>query len=209
MGAEPVAPLRGGTGMQGERGFKVVDLIVVLAVFGMTVVLGVPQLLSVTADLRVRLAAQEVVGALRQARSSAIRLNREVALRFATGAAGEVTFTLYRDGDGDGVTNADIHTGVDPQVGAPGRLEPFGAGVRIGLPARPVRDPGDPSHFLDASDPIRFNVSDLASFGPLGTATPGSVYLTDGGSHLAVVRVLGSTGRVRVLTYDFASQTWR
>jgi type II secretory pathway pseudopilin PulG len=195
--------------MPRERGFQVAELVVVLALFGMSVVLGVPQLIRITAELRVRLAAQEVVAALRQARSSAIRLNREVALRFATGERGDVTFTLYRDGNGDGVTNADIRAGIDPQVGAPGRLEHLGADVRIGLPARPVRDPGSPSHFLDASDPIRFNVSDLASFGSLGTATPGSVYLTDGGSHLVVVRVLGSTGRVRVLTYDFASQTWR
>ena len=195
--------------MRGERGFQVADLVVFLAIFGMTVVLGVPQLIRITADLRVRLAAQEVVAALRQARSSAIRLDREVALRFATGLRGEVTFTLYRDGDGDGVLNADIRTGKDPQIAPPGRLEHLGADVRIGLPVRPVRDPGDPSHFLDASDPIRFNASDLASFGPLGTATPGSVYLTDGGSHLAVVRVLGSTGRVRVLTYDFASQKWQ
>lgn len=82
--------------------------------------------------------------------------------------------------------------------------------MRIGLPARPVRDPGDPSRFLDRiDDPIRFNSSDLASFGPLGTATPGSVYLTDGGSHLAVVRVLGTTGRVRLLQYDFVSEIWR
>jgi type II secretory pathway pseudopilin PulG len=195
--------------MHGERGFQLMDLIVALAVFGMAVVLGVPQLVRITGDLRVRLAAAEVVAALRQARSSAIRLNREVALHFVTGPRGDVTFTLYRDGDGDGVTNADIRAGKDPQIAPPGRLEHLGADVRIGLPSRPVRDPGDPSHFLDASDPIRFNVSDLASFGPLGTATPGSVYLTDGGSHLAVVRVLGSTGRVRVLAYEFASQTWR
>jgi type II secretory pathway pseudopilin PulG len=195
--------------MHGERGFQMADLIVALAVFGMAVVLGVPQLVRISADLRVRLAAAEVVAALRQARSLAIRSNAEVALHFVTGARGEVTFTLYRDGDRDGVTNADIKTGVDPQIAAPGRLEHLGGDVRIGLPDRPVRDPGDPSHLLDASDPIRFNVSDLASFGPLGTATPGSVYLTDGGSHLSVVRVLGSTGRVRVLTYDFASATWR
>ncbi|HEV7518502.1 MAG TPA: GspH/FimT family pseudopilin [Thermoanaerobaculia bacterium] len=195
--------------MNGERGFQVTDLIVALAVFGLTAVLGVPQLLRITADLRVRLAAEEVIGALRQARSLAVRANAEVALRFATGERGEVTFTLYRDGDHDGVTNADIRTGVDPQIAPPGRLEHVGGEVRIGLPARPVRDPGDPGQLLgNAGDPIRFNRSDLASFSPLGTSTPGSVYLTDGGSHLAVVRVFGGTGRVRLLLYDFASETW-
>jgi type II secretory pathway pseudopilin PulG len=196
--------------MNGERGFQVADLIVALAIFGLTAVLGVPQLLRVSADLRVRLAAAEMIAALRQARSLAIRADAEVALRFATGPRGEITFTLYRDGDHDGVTNADIRAGVDRQIAPAGRLEHVGGEVRIGLPARPVRDPGDPLRFLDRlDDPVRFNSSDLASFGPLGTATPGSVYLTDGGSHLAVVRVLGGTGRVRLLQYDFASETWR
>jgi type II secretory pathway pseudopilin PulG len=194
--------------MKRERGFQVADLIVALAIFGIGVVVGVPQLLRITADLRVRLAAEEVIGALRQARSLAVRSNAEVALHFVTGPRGDVTFTLYRDGDHDGVTNADIRAGRDPQIAPEGRLEHVGGEVRIGLPARPVRDPGDPETFLNAGDPIRFNRSDLASFGPLGTATPGSVYLTDGGSHLAVVRVLGGSGRVRFLLYDFATETW-
>ncbi len=196
--------------MTGNRGFQVADLVVALGVFGLAFVLGVPQLLKITADLRVRMAGGEVVGVLRQARSLAIRSNANVALRFATGPQGEVTFTLYRDGDGDGVLNADIKAGIDPQVGPVMRLESVGREVRIGLPNRPVRDPGDPGHYLDRlNDPVRFNSSDLASFGPLGTGTPGSVYLTDGGSHLVVVRVLGGSGRVRLLRYDFGSETWR
>lgn len=57
-------------------------------------------------------------------------------------------------------------------------------------------------------DPIRFNQSDLASFGPLGTATPGTLYLTDRRSRLTAVRVTSRTGRVRVLRYDPGARTW-
>ena len=57
-------------------------------------------------------------------------------------------------------------------------------------------------------DPIRFNQSDLASFDPLGTATPGSLYLTDGQSRLTAVRVTSRTGRVRVLRYDSRARAW-
>src|SRR5436305_14352788 len=135
--------------MPREHGFQVADLTVALAVFAVAMVVGVPQLLRLTADLRVRAAAAEVVGALRQAQSLAVRSNAEVALRFAAEGPGSYTFTLYRDGDGDGVTNADIRAGIDRQVGPVGRLDHVGGDVRFGIPDRPVRDPGDPRSFLD------------------------------------------------------------
>jgi type II secretory pathway pseudopilin PulG len=194
--------------MNRERGFQVADLTVTLAVFAVLMIGGVPQLLKLSAALRVRAAASEVVGAFRQAQSLAIRQSAEVAVRFAAEGRG-YTFTLYRDGDGDGVTNADIRAGIDRQLAPSGRLENVGGDIRFGIPDRRVRDPGDPQSLLDRlDDPIRFNSSDLASFGPLGTSTPGSVYLTDGNSQLAVVRVFGRTGKVRVLHYDFATETW-
>ncbi|MES1211289.1 MAG: hypothetical protein ABUL63_03035, partial [Acidobacteriota bacterium] len=58
-------------------------------------------------------------------------------------------------------------------------------------------------------DPIRFNSSDLASFGPLGTSTPGSLYLTDSQKRLMAVRVYGRTGKVKVIAYDFDAEVWR
>ena len=119
-------------------------------------------------------------------------------------ADGGVEWSLYRDGDGDGVLSQDIESGVDPRVGPARQLAHLGRQVRFGFPpGPPPRDPGDPRRRLDRlDDPIRFNRSDLASFDPLGGATPGSIYLTDGRHQLAAVRVLGVTGRVRVLVYD-------
>ncbi|MCB1009629.1 MAG: hypothetical protein KDB94_12155, partial [Acidobacteria bacterium] len=82
---------------------------------------------------------------------------------------------------------------------------------RFGFPAgRAPRDPGSPGRRLDRlDDPIRFNRSDIASFSPLAGATPGTVYLTDGERRLVAVRVTGRTGRVRILAYDVATETWR
>ncbi len=57
-------------------------------------------------------------------------------------------------------------------------------------------------------DPVRFNRSDLASFNPIGTATPGSIYLTDGRQRLAVVRVNNISGKVSVLVYDQEKDAW-
>ena len=57
-------------------------------------------------------------------------------------------------------------------------------------------------------DPIRFGRSDLASFGPLGTASPGSVFLTDG-YHLFAVRVYNRTGKIQVLRYVREREEWK
>ena len=190
-------------------GFSLAELVVALAVVALGLTAGVPALLNITSALRVRLATEELVAVLRTARSLAIEADANVAVRFATSPGGDVSFAIYRDGDGDGVLNEDIRSGVDPEVAPPRRLAHVGREVRLGLPSRPVRDPGDPTHWLDLTDPVRFNSSDLASFSPFGGATPGSLYVTDGGDGLAVVRVYGRTGKVRVLTYDFHTQRWR
>ena len=194
----------------GQRGFNLLELMVALAVFGLAATLTAPPLLEATAALRVDLAAREVAGALQRAKAVAVRQSANVAVRFRVVRAGDVTFALYRDGDGDGVLNRDIDSGVDPQLEPPQRLMHVGNDVRFGIPARPVRDPGDPRAWLAApDDPVRFNRSDLASFSPLGGSTPGTLYLTDGDDRLAAVRVSGRTGKIQVLAYDFADQVWR
>ena len=67
----------------------------------------------------------------------------------APAATARVTFALYRDGDGDGVSTADIGPGVDPEVGRRRRLAHLGSDVRLGFPpGRPPPDPGDPARLL-------------------------------------------------------------
>lgn len=194
-----------------QKGFQLVELIVAMALLTSLLALGVPPLMDSSGDLRLSMAAGEVAGVLRSARSFAVRYDANVAVKFRTESNGDITFTLYRDGDGDGVLNRDIDAGTDPRVGPPQRLALMGRGTGFGFPPGPApRDPSSPSHRLNGlDDPIRFNQSDLASFGSLGTATSGSAYVTDGVSRLAVVRVLNRTGRVRVLTYDSEEEVWR
>jgi len=194
-----------------ERGWTLVELLVVFALLSLLVAMVLPHVVAAAGGVTVRLAADEVMGALRETRIVGLRLGTYVGVKFRTADDGGVTYAIYRDGDGDGVRTADIDAGVDPLVGAPRRLQHFGRSVRFGFPPGPApRDPGSPGRRLDRlDDPIRFNRSDIASFSPLEGATPGTVYLTDGARRLVAVRVTGRTGRVRILTYDGARETWR
>ena len=191
-------------------GFQLLEILVSLAIVLVVSTLTLPELFRLSAGLRVRLAARELAGALRTARSLAVRHNARVAVRFRRQEAERTTWTIYRDGDGDGVLNRDIDSGVDPPLAPARRLFHLGRHVRFGIPeGPPPRDPGDPRRRLGKlRDPVRFNRSDLASFSPLGGSTPGSLYLTDG-ERLAVVRLCGRTGKVKILYYDRRTETWR
>ena len=194
-----------------EEGFQLLESLVVLAVLGLTAGIALPHLFRMSAGLRVDLAAGEVAGVLRQARFAAISRGYKVGVKFRGGEGRARTYTLYRDGDGDGILNRDIDSGVDPPVAPPRELAHLGRHIRFGFPpGLAPRDPGDPRRRLKRLDvPIRFNRSDIASFNPLGGSTPGSVYLTDSQGRLAVVRLFGRTGKVRVLTYDPRTERWR
>jgi hypothetical protein len=183
---------------------------VVLAISAMLFTWSVPGLLTMSRRVRVEMAANEIGGMLAVARSLAIRHNVKVAVKFHLEPGGRVLMSLYRDGDGDGVLSRDIESGADPTLGPTRELAHLGAHVRFGFPeGRPPRDPGNPRRRLTRlDDPIRFNRSDMASFGPLGTSTPGSIYLTDGLRNLVAVRVFGRTGKIEVLRYDIETEIW-
>jgi type II secretory pathway pseudopilin PulG len=191
-------------------GFHLLEAIVGVAIVAIGAGVLLPPLLRIADARRVQLAASELTGVLRQARAKAIRLNCRVGVKFLVDES-EVRWALFRDGDGDGVLTRDIDSGVDPPVGLPRTLTHLGRHVRFGFPpGPPPRDPGDPRRRMKRlDDPIRFNRSDIASFGPLGGSTPGSLYVTDSIRHLVVVRVFGRTGKVRTLRWDVSEDRWR
>lgn len=190
-------------------GFTLLELLAVLAILAVVMALGVPAILDATARLRVNLAAVEAATTLRLARMTAVRSRTYVAVRFAR-HDGVVTWAMYGDGDGDGVRARDVRSGVDPELQAPLALRRTGGSVRLGFPpGKPPRNPAGRGRLGRLHDPIRFNRSDMASFSPIGASTPGSLYFTDGKRHLAVVRVYGRTGKVKVMAYDPDAEEWR
>jgi len=196
--------------VRAQGGFHLIELVVALALTGLLALSLLTNLVEWTRRWQVRMAATEAMGVLYKARAAAIREGVNVGVKFRTEPSGAVTFQLYRDGDGDGVRNADIDSGTDQPLTDRHHLQHFGPRVAFGLLTDPPpRDPSSPGERLThPEDPIRFNRSDIAAFSPLGTSTPGSLYLTDHRNHQAAVRVYGLTARIRILLYDRKADAW-
>jgi Type II transport protein GspH len=179
-----------------ERGFSLVELLCVLG--GIVVMAGVsvPYVRAYAVEAHLLGAGRMFAGEFRQARSIAIRRNTYTAIRFEQ-VDGIDYYATYVDGNSNGVRSVDIASGVDALISGPRRLDGKATGVRVGInPGVPAPPPD--TGLLDPSDPIRFGSSNMLSFSPLGTATPGTFYLA-GETLQAGVRVTGGSSRVRLM----------
>jgi hypothetical protein len=141
-------------------------------------------------------AGQVFKAQFRKARSMAARNNAYTAIRFEEKAA-IPRYSLYLDGNFNGVRKEDITKGIDRRVAGPFFLDAQAPGVRVGInPGTPAIPPD--KGILDVKDPIRFGPGDMLSFSPLGTATPGTFYLA-GEASQAAVRVTPGSARVRLM----------
>lgn len=206
-----IVPARGrarGPGLSSSRGLTAIELVAALAVAGALASATATGAFQLQSALAVRSAAAELSAAFFRARAYALTKGIAVALKFRKDG-GRWEWALYRDGNGNGVRNAEIASGVDRFLGL--AIVWPRTDVRPGiLQGTPVPDPGSPGSWLDRlDDPIRFNSSDLCSFSPLGESTPGSVYLWDGRDRMAVVRVFGRSAKVRTLFHYRGEKSWR
>ena len=183
--------------VMGTRGFSLVEMMVVVAVIFIMAAVGFPHFRAYTAEAHLLGVNRVFKGEFRKARSMAVRSGVYTGIRFERRLEGDV-FAVYADGNGNGIRSADIRTGEDRLVAGPFPLDAAVPGVRVGIiPGIPVPPPG---RGMLTGDPIRFGRSDILSFSPLGTATPGTFYLAGDGAQ-AAVRVIGGSARVRLMTW--------
>lgn len=138
------------------------------------------------------------------ARMLAVKRSASVALRFEP-VGGGYAIAEYLDGNGNGIPSAEIAAGIDPQLAPRELLSEQFPSIVFGLVANTPDVDGVRSAF--DSDGVRFGVSRILSLAPDGTASPGTVYLHGRRGQFAV-RVLGATGRTRVLRFDTGSGRW-
>jgi type II secretory pathway pseudopilin PulG len=177
------------------RGYTVIELLFVIVLIVVTIAFAVPPFLVAMDRQRAWAAARYLAARMTLARSYAVTRSANVALRFVNDGR-DVSFQMFLDDNHNGVRTVDIGSNVDPAIGAPVRLSELFPGVAIGISTEV------------GSDPVRIGSTDLLSFTPLGTATPGTIYVRGRDGLQLAVRITGPTGRTRVLRYASDTQQW-
>lgn len=187
-----------------SSGFSLIELLFSVAIAGTVAAMAVPQGLRALDDFRTRSAARYLAQRAIDARFVAVTRSKATGLRFEA-ASPDYVMTSVSDGNGNGLRTLEIQRGIDPTLSEPERLDAHFAGVAFGiLDGVPDAD-GQPAN---GPDGVRLGSSKLLSMNADGTCSSGTLYLRGRDRSQYAVRVLGVTGRVRVLKYDFVKGRW-
>jgi hypothetical protein len=186
------------------RGMSLIDALLAVGVSATLLATAVPLTAAALDEVRTAMAARYLQARIVGARMQAIRRSARVALRFEP-VLEDYRFAEYLDGNGNGVRTAEIGAGIDPEIAPRHWLRDSYAGVSFGL--LPNVPDVDGVRSVARGDGVRIGVSRLLTLGPDGTATSGTLYLHGRRSQYAI-RVLGATGRTRLLRFDSGGQQW-
>ncbi|MET0213111.1 MAG: GspH/FimT family pseudopilin [Vicinamibacterales bacterium] len=188
---------RGREGMSSSRprGFTLIEILFVIGLWAVIAGIAAPHVLVALDRQKAWAAARYLAARMAMARSYAVTRSAYVALRF-TRLGDDVMFQMFVDGNRNGVRTLDIGSHVDSAIGVSARLSELFPGVVIGIST----DTG--------ADPVRIGATNLLSFSPLGTATPGTIYVRSQNGLQLAVKITGATGRTRLLRYVPRTREW-
>lgn len=205
-GARSIQPRRRSSSLRpctSECGISALEVLLALATSVTMAALAVALVGSAIDEMRTASAARYVAGRIGSARIDAVRRARAVALRFEA-VDGDYQYAPYEDGNGNGVRTTEVRAGIDRPLGPFERLGDKFPGVRFELaPDAPDAD-GDMS---TGADGVRIGSAQLLTMSADGTATSGTLYVRGRKGQYAI-RVLGVTGRTRMLQYSAGNRTW-
>jgi prepilin-type N-terminal cleavage/methylation domain-containing protein len=184
-------------------GFSLIEVLFAIAAAASLTTLAIPATADALDEIRTASAARYIAGRIASLRTDAVRRSACQALRFEATSGGYV-YAAYADGNINGVRTADIRDGIDPRVSAMERLQDKFRGVRFALGAGVADIDGSRT---SGEDGVRIGSARILTMSPDGTATSGTLYIRGRRSQYAV-RVLGVTGRTRVLQYRSGDGTW-
>jgi Tfp pilus assembly protein FimT len=185
-------------------GFTVLELLFVTGLTGTLAAIAVPHSLRALDDFHTRSAARYVAQRIGSARFAAIRRSATHGFRFLPSTP-DYTVTEVADGNRNGLRTAELTSGVDRALSEPERLASLFTGVTFGIHDGVPDVDGQP---VSSPDGVRIGTARLLAVNGDGTATSGTLYLRGRGRSQYAVRVLGVTGRVRVLKFDQMRGRW-
>jgi len=181
-----------GSPFRSRCGYSLIELLVVMIVATTLIVTAIPRATSMIHERRLHGAANHLRSLLRHARSRAVAEARYIGLVFDE-TEDDPVYSLYADGNHNGIRRADIRRGIDVRLHSPYRLSETFPGVRYGSLPEGADEPFFPG--------LRIGRSKIVSFSPLGYCTSGTLFLSNEYGLIYAVVVLGSTGRVRVARF--------
>jgi hypothetical protein len=186
-----------------ERGVSMLEVLLALATTMTAGALAFALTAGAIDEMRTAMAARYVAGRIGSARIDAVRRATAVALRFEA-AEDDYMYAPYEDGNGNGVRTTEIRAGVDRPLGGFEKLGDKFPGVEFELmPGVPDAD-GETG---TGAEGVRIGSARLLTISADGTATSGTLYIRGRRAQYAV-RILGVTGRTRVLEYSAGDRTW-
>ena len=165
------------------RGFTIIEMVIVLAIFSILALIGLPALLKMLARQSLVSAAHETAGLMRQARFTAVKrgMNVRVAVNYA-----QRQMTAFTDQDDDCVIDAGVDEVIATQV--------FSKGVELWGP----NDSGPGGNNASAGFVEDAQKQGCADFNANGSATANGSFRMRGkdGDFLEVHVEPAATGRV-------------
>lgn len=192
-----------------QSGISTSELVAVIAVSGVLMLAGIPSLDDARRGAAMTRSIAQVQGLLVRCRAVAVLRSRPCAVVFDRQVDGGWLCRVAEDGDGDGVRRIDIASGTDPVVEPAVVIAAGGVGPGI-LEDISVPDPsGRGTLGGDLGDPIRAGRGNIITFSSRGTASPSSVYFSDGSRRMVVLRIYGGTGRINRLSWQRGWSKWK
>jgi prepilin-type N-terminal cleavage/methylation domain-containing protein len=187
-----------------SRGYSLLEVLMAITIMVIAGGAAIPLAHASVDRTRAAGAAHYMAGRMSIARFEAVRRSAYVGIQFLQRPDG-YWFRTYVDGNRNGVLMRDIASGIDLPITADERLDYHFTGIAFGI--RPNVTGIDPGPF-NTGDPIQIGGSTLLSFNPTGSSTSGTLFMHGIRGNQFAVRVLGTTGRTRILEFNFGTSTW-